>query len=48
MAADTHRLLMNDGLFFYTSGTKAPNGKIRFIRGSTNGIYLVKLVDWIK
>jgi fructose-1,6-bisphosphatase I len=31
MVADVHRLLINDGLFFYTSGTKAPNGKIRFL-----------------
>lgn len=31
MVADVHRLLMNDGLFFYTSGSKAPNGKIRYL-----------------
>ena len=31
MVADAHRILMNDGLFFYTCGTKAPNGKIRFL-----------------
>lgn len=31
MVADTHRILMNDGLFFYTCGTKSPVGKIRFL-----------------
>jgi len=31
MVADAHRLLMNDGLFFYTRGTKSPSGKIRFL-----------------
>ena len=31
MVADAHRLLMNDGLFFYTCGTKSPGGKIRFL-----------------
>jgi fructose-1,6-bisphosphatase I len=31
MVADAHRLLINDGLFFYTCGTKTPDGKIRFL-----------------
>ena len=31
MVADAHRLLLNDGLFFYTSGTNSPDGKIRFL-----------------
>ena len=31
MVADAHRILMNDGLFFYTRGTKSPSGKIRFL-----------------
>ena len=31
MVADAHRILMNDGLFFYTHGTKSPSGKIRFL-----------------
>jgi len=31
MVADAHRVLINDGLFFYTCGNKAPQGKIRFL-----------------
>ena len=31
MVADAHRILMNDGLFIYTQGTKSPSGKIRFL-----------------
>lgn len=31
MVADAHRILMNDGIFFYTLSTKSPKGKIRFL-----------------
>lgn len=30
MVADAHRLLLNDGLFLYTSTQQNPNGKIRY------------------
>jgi len=47
MVADTHRILMNDGIFYYPSTNKHPFGKIRMLYEALPFSYIFKLAGGI-
>lgn len=47
MVADVHRILMNDGIFYYPTTDKNPNGKIRLLYEAIPMSYIFKLAGGI-
>ena len=43
LVADAHRILLNDGIFYYPSSNKHPQGKIRMLYESIPMAYIFKL-----